>query len=375
MLNVNILRSFEGVSPHVRSHCLTVPPYCSFQAMHLSDRWVFMIMRVALTPAATALAIVAIAISTPVSAQRSDSVKELMGKALSDSERRAVEDLISKLQGRAAATKASPAEAAATVPAPQGPLAANADPLRPRVKVAPVAAGPAPALDMAVARTTPSTATDATPQPTREIKPAMVEPTWSESLAAAAQNIEMPASPSKALPSAALLPAAAVSPATVPANVDAFPGHLLRPAAASPIAPPPPVLQNVLNSAPAVAVRHVLPTVDLEVYFEFGSAKVSHSAMATLTTLGRTLSDPRLADQTFVIAGYTDGKGEPEYNMWLSQIRADAVRQFLIAHFNIAPKQLIAKGFGMKQLKTPSNPLAEKNRRVQIINWTSQLVP
>ena len=84
--------------------------------------------------------------------------------------------------------------------------------------------------------------------------------------------------------------------------------------------------------------------------------------------LGRALSDPRLADATFLIGGHTDSKGRADYNRHLSQIRADAVRAFLIASYGIAPKRLTAKGFGESRLKNPANPQGEENRRVQIVN-------
>ncbi len=127
------------------------------------------------------------------------------------------------------------------------------------------------------------------------------------------------------------------------------------------------------STAPEVARRDNLPSVDLEIYFEFASAELAPLAMLTLNTLGRTLADPRLADQTFVIGGFTDGKGSPDYNLRLSQQRADAVRQFLITQFGIAPSRLIAKGFGKARLKNAANPQALENRRVQIINWTEKV--
>jgi outer membrane protein OmpA-like peptidoglycan-associated protein len=47
--------------------------------------------------------------------------------------------------------------------------------------------------------------------------------------------------------------------------------------------------------------------------------------------LGRALSDPRLAGNTFLIAGHSDGRGSADCNVDLSQKRAEAVRLYLIA--------------------------------------------
>ena len=113
-----------------------------------------------------------------------------------------------------------------------------------------------------------------------------------------------------------------------------------------------------------------MPSVDLEVLFEYNSARIAPAALATLTTLGRALTDARLAGDYFLIAGHTDAKGGADYNLRLSQQRAESVRDFLVREFRIDAKRLVAKGFGQRQLKDPQNPLDAKNRRVQIVNFT-----
>jgi outer membrane protein OmpA-like peptidoglycan-associated protein len=87
--------------------------------------------------------------------------------------------------------------------------------------------------------------------------------------------------------------------------------------------------------------------------------------------LGRALSDARLAGDSFLIAGHTDSKGGDDYNLGLSQKRAEAVRQHLIANFGIDGAKLVAKGMGPTHLKVPGQPLAAENRRVQIVNLST----
>jgi outer membrane protein OmpA-like peptidoglycan-associated protein len=116
-----------------------------------------------------------------------------------------------------------------------------------------------------------------------------------------------------------------------------------------------------------------LPSVDIEVYFGNGSARVTERAAAILNPLGKALADKRLAQATFLIAGHTDAKGSAEYNRQLSSRRAEAVRQYLIERFGIDPKRLVSRGYGFDRLKTPGRPLGPENRRVQIVNWTSQV--
>ena len=125
-----------------------------------------------------------------------------------------------------------------------------------------------------------------------------------------------------------------------------------------------------MAKAPEIAEKMGLPTADIEVFFGFNSADVTPEAMSTLVVMGQALADPRLAGQRFIIGGHSDGKGRPALNLALSKRRADAVRKFIIEHYQIAPNRLIARGYGQSQLKNAGMPLSDENRRVQIINWT-----
>jgi outer membrane protein OmpA-like peptidoglycan-associated protein len=116
------------------------------------------------------------------------------------------------------------------------------------------------------------------------------------------------------------------------------------------------------------ADRKQAPSIDLEVFFDYKSADITPRAAEALTPLGRALSDARLAGDSFVIAGHSDAKGSAEYNLALSQKRAESVRQFLIANFGIDGAKLVAIGMGLKYLKNAKDPLAAENRRVQIVN-------
>jgi outer membrane protein OmpA-like peptidoglycan-associated protein len=177
------------------------------------------------------------------------------------------------------------------------------------------------------------------------------------------------------------MPAPAASPGTGTTPAPASPPEIAKeqpattpPQVASPSSPPPgsssPEAKPELKPDEAVrrAEAKEAPSIDLEIYFDYKSAEVTPKAVAVLNTLGRALSDARLADDSFLIAGHTDAKGGAAYNLELSQRRAQAVRQFLIANFKVDAQRLIAKGYGLQRLKTPTDPLAAANRRVQIVN-------
>ena len=68
------------------------------------------------------------------------------------------------------------------------------------------------------------------------------------------------------------------------------------------------------------------------------------------------------------ITGHTDSRGTDAHNQDLSERRADAVKQFLIDKYRLAPENLVTAGYGKTRLKDKANPRAAENRRVEIVN-------
>jgi outer membrane protein OmpA-like peptidoglycan-associated protein len=112
------------------------------------------------------------------------------------------------------------------------------------------------------------------------------------------------------------------------------------------------------------------PSIDLDIPFDFNSTTVGPKAVSAVKSLGAALARPEMKGGTFLIAGHTDGKGSDEFNLKLSERRAEAVKQYLVENFNLAPESLLIVGYGESRLKAPSNPLANENRRVQATNLT-----
>jgi outer membrane protein OmpA-like peptidoglycan-associated protein len=110
------------------------------------------------------------------------------------------------------------------------------------------------------------------------------------------------------------------------------------------------------------------PNIDLEINFDYNSADISTKSMPSVQALGNALTNPDLKGSTFVVAGYTDAAGGEAYNQDLSERRADAIKRYLTDKFGIAGSDLVTVGYGKTKLKDPSNPMAEANRRVQVVN-------
>jgi outer membrane protein OmpA-like peptidoglycan-associated protein len=114
------------------------------------------------------------------------------------------------------------------------------------------------------------------------------------------------------------------------------------------------------------------PNIDLEITFDYNSADISAKSLSSVQALGKALTNADLKGSTFIVAGHTDAAGGEAYNQDLSERRADSIKRYLTDKFGIAGADLVTVGYGKSKLKDPSNPLAEVNRRVQVVNMANK---
>lgn len=114
------------------------------------------------------------------------------------------------------------------------------------------------------------------------------------------------------------------------------------------------------------------PNIDLEITFDYNSADISAKSLPSVQALGRALTNPDLKGSTFVVAGHTDAAGGEVYNQDLSERRADSIKRYLMDNYHIASSDLVTVGYGKTKLKDPSQPMAEVNRRVQVVNMENK---
>ena len=114
------------------------------------------------------------------------------------------------------------------------------------------------------------------------------------------------------------------------------------------------------------------PNIDLEITFDYNSANISAKSLPSVQALGRALTNPDLKGSTFIVAGHTDAAGTDSYNQDLSERRADSIKRYLVDKFHIVSADLVTVGYGKSKLKDPSQPLAEVNRRVQVVNMENK---
>lgn len=99
--------------------------------------------------------------------------------------------------------------------------------------------------------------------------------------------------------------------------------------------------------------------------FAFDSADVLPDSRPYLDKVGEMMRLPEVADKSIVIEGHTDASGSAAYNKRLSELRALAIKQYLVEQHEISPKRLIVVGKGEADLLPGRSPSDGVNRRVQ----------
>ena len=149
-----------------------------------------------------------------------------------------------------------------------------------------------------------------------------------------------------------------------------------------PIIVPPDAPQNTSPGAQGVGplssddiARGLLPNPasegsrrkDLEINFEFGSARLLNDGREQVASLAQVMSRDEFRNSTFNIVGHTDTVGTAESNLILSRARAQAIVDILHRDYGIPLEQMKATGAGQWVLKVPILGNVPANRRVEIV--------
>jgi outer membrane protein OmpA-like peptidoglycan-associated protein len=112
----------------------------------------------------------------------------------------------------------------------------------------------------------------------------------------------------------------------------------------------------------------VEPGIDLQVNFESNSFRLSPQGRTQVDEVARVIESPELRDARIRLIGHTDQRGSDDYNLRLSEQRAQSVRSYLIEVHGAAGNRLVAEGRGKREpLYRENNERAwAMNRRVEI---------
>jgi outer membrane protein OmpA-like peptidoglycan-associated protein len=131
-------------------------------------------------------------------------------------------------------------------------------------------------------------------------------------------------------------------------------------------AAPPPVTPTPESPDPTRAAAPTGGPLVLEgVSFESGSARLQPGSYVELDSVAKVLlANSRVRVE---IGGHTDNSGTPADNQHLSTLRAEAVRNYLVAK-GVPFQQMVARGYGSTMPRTPdTTPQGRaRNRRVEI---------
>jgi OmpA-OmpF porin, OOP family len=123
-----------------------------------------------------------------------------------------------------------------------------------------------------------------------------------------------------------------------------------------------------LNRPPLVPELLKLPQITFDVLFDPDSSIIRPGSYRTLGRIADTLTSPALLPYKFLIVGHTESGGRRDFNLTVSQRRADAIRDVLVTTFKVSPKRLHSLGLGEEQLRDAARPTAAANRRIQVVS-------
>lgn len=106
--------------------------------------------------------------------------------------------------------------------------------------------------------------------------------------------------------------------------------------------------------------------IGLPINFEFNSSVLTDKSVAYVNQIGHMMNLEKIRNEKLMIIGHTDASGSEIYNASLSEIRAQAVKDFLINKFNIDDKRINIAGKGEQEPLQGKDPFDPLNRRVEI---------
>lgn len=110
-----------------------------------------------------------------------------------------------------------------------------------------------------------------------------------------------------------------------------------------------------------------LPQFVVEILFDEDAAVARPDSYRTLGRIADTLTHPHMLGYKFLIVGHTASGGRRDFNLTLSQRRADVIRDILVNTFKVSPKRLVTLGLGEEQLLDRAKPGAPANNQFHIM--------
>jgi outer membrane protein OmpA-like peptidoglycan-associated protein len=182
------------------------------------------------------------------------------------------------------------------------------------------------------------------------------------------RNLQIEAVPKPVIAPAAVQENAPLNP-VAPSDSAALPAIVLQPAESKPQPAPLAPLTPLAPIVPDQNSKQELeepPQVALQIQFEFNSSKITPQGDIQIGELAKALNSKVLEGVRFQVEGHTDAVGKAEYNLKLSQQRADAIA-FKLSSLGVERARLSAVGMGDLKLLSGFKPSAAEHRRVVVM--------
>lgn len=155
-----------------------------------------------------------------------------------------------------------------------------------------------------------------------------------------------------------------------PPSVDEMARHLFPSRSRGIVVPAKKNTGNDVNgSAGTVASTATENSIGMPVLFHFGKTSLVNSSKPFLDQVGKLMSQADYLRETLIVEGHTDAVGSNKYNRSLSELRALAVKDYLVSNYDIDPKRIFPQGMGETKLYNTQNPNSGENRRVEFLRF------
>lgn len=115
----------------------------------------------------------------------------------------------------------------------------------------------------------------------------------------------------------------------------------------------------------AVTDRGIMVTFDSDVLFPLNSSYLTDEAKGEIDKLINLLTS--YPNSSLIVDGHTDATGTEEYNQWLSEKRAESVKNYMADH-GVNASRITINGYGQSKPVAPNNTAEgrQQNRRVEV---------
>jgi outer membrane protein OmpA-like peptidoglycan-associated protein len=131
-------------------------------------------------------------------------------------------------------------------------------------------------------------------------------------------------------------------------------------------------LPSIMKGMKMILTRFSVSAADSSITCQIDKAEIRNKYYSHLKKVAEFLK--KYPDTDAVIEGHTDSEGPYEYNLMLSQKRANSVRKYLIDQFDVPHWRLDAKGYGESRPIADNSTSAgrQSNRRVTAVISSSE---